>query len=69
MAFQGRCGATGPRGHPQARGVLARRSAEQAAVFAVELRGAVVADEMPDAGDVTGWATSSDRASCRRMRF
>jgi hypothetical protein len=38
----------------ETRGILAGWGAEQAAVFAVELRGAVVADEMSDAGDVAG---------------
>ncbi|MCU1679344.1 MAG: hypothetical protein JWQ81_83 [Amycolatopsis sp.] len=38
----------------QLRGVLAGRGAEHPAVLPVELRGAVVADHVPHAGDIAG---------------
>src|SRR5215467_4112817 len=57
----------GVRGDPRADGraqpgrVLARRGAEQPAVLAVELGGAVVADQVPDRGHVAG-AGDQERA-------
>jgi hypothetical protein len=48
-------------GRAEPGGVLAGRGAEQPAVLAVELGGAVVADEVADRGDITG-AGDQERA-------
>lgn len=54
---------------PKTRGIVAGWSAEQTTVFAVELLGTGIADQIADPCDVVGRASGSERASWRRTRF